>query len=42
MRFLIAAYGVALLTLVLYGLNLAREHRALGRQVGQGPERDGG
>jgi hypothetical protein len=38
MRFLVAAYAVALVTLVLYGLNMARERRALLRQLGPGPE----
>lgn len=42
MRFLIAAYAVALLTLVLYGLNLTRERRSLARQLGRIPDRDGG
>jgi hypothetical protein len=35
MRFLIAAYVVALVTLVAYGANLSRERRALHRQLGQ-------
>lgn len=38
MRFLLAAYGVALVTLVLYGFNLARERRALQRQLGGSPK----
>ncbi len=38
MRFLLAAYGVALVTLVLYGLNLARERRALRQQLGGSPK----
>ena len=38
MRYLIAAYAVAVATLVLYGLNVAREWRALRRQLGQGPQ----
>ena len=35
MRFLVAAYVVALVTLLAYGANLARERRALDRQLGQ-------
>jgi hypothetical protein len=37
-RFLVAAYAVALVTLVLYGLNMGRERRALRRQLGVGPD----
>ena len=38
MRYLVAAYAVAVATLVLYGLNVAREWRALRRQLGRGPQ----
>lgn len=37
MRFVVAAYLVALVTLVAYGANLARERRALHRQLGPDP-----
>lgn len=32
MRYVVAAYAIALVTLVLYGLNITREQRALHRQ----------
>lgn len=38
MRFVVAAYAVSVLTLVLYGLNMAREQRALRRETARNPE----
>jgi len=38
MRFVLAAYIVALVTLGAYGANLARERRALGRQLQPPPK----
>lgn len=42
MRFVVAAYVVGLLTLVLYGLNVARERRALRRELGRNGEQNAG
>lgn len=38
MHYVVAAYAVALVTLVLYGLNIGREWRALRRQLERQPE----
>ncbi len=38
MRFVVAAYVVSLVTLFAYGANLARERRALRRELGESPE----
>jgi len=42
MRFVFAAYAVTLLTLALYAANLARESRALRRELERVEQRDGG
>lgn len=38
MRFAVAAYAISVLTLLLYGLNMARERRALRRETARNAE----